>query len=120
VPEHRQAELIVSQQDAVPVLCVRGEVDLANAGQLERALNELASGHPPVVVLSLYDAVYFDSSIAHVLFRSNEQLRRDGTALFVVRPSRSSGQRVYNLLELSKLIRSFDSLEDALAASRPA
>ena len=120
MPEPRQAELVVMQQGGVSVLCVRGEVDLANAAQLERGLHELASGHPTVAVLSLYDAVYFDSSIAHVLFRANEQLRQAGTALFIVRPGRSSGRRVYKLLELSTLIRSFDSVEDALAASHPA
>ena len=119
LPEHRQAELVITQQDGVPALCVRGEVDLANASQVERALHELAIRHPPVVVLSLYDAVYFDSSIAHVLFRSNEQLRQKGTTLFIVRPSSNSGRRVYNMLELSKLITTFDSLEEALSAAHP-
>jgi anti-anti-sigma factor len=111
--------LTIKQEDGVPALCVRGEVDLVNATQLESTLHELAADHPPVVVLSLYDAVYFDSSIAHVLFRSNERLRQEGTTLFIVRPSQSSGRRVYKLLELSELITSFDSLEDALAAAHP-
>ena len=60
-----------------------GELDVASAPELERALDEAQTG-APVVVLDLNDLVFIDSSGVRVIVEASEYARIAGHRLIVV------------------------------------
>ncbi len=87
---------------AVPVVQVRGDIDMTNAGQLRQDLTDLSSG--PVIV-DLSDVGYFDSAGFAVL----DRLLSRGTVAVVVAP----GSVVRTAMALMAL-----SFHDSVAAAR--
>jgi anti-sigma B factor antagonist len=89
---------------AVPVVQVRGDIDITNAAQLRQDLTEVTSG--PVIV-DLSDVGYFDSAGFAVL----DRLLSRGTVAVVVAP----GSVVHTAMALMAL--SFHDSVDAARAS---
>jgi anti-sigma B factor antagonist len=72
------------QSDGVPVLAVRGEVDVATAPQLRERLLALADQNPVVVVADLTEVTFIDSTALGVLVSGAKRLRSGGGDLRLV------------------------------------
>lgn len=109
------SEQIVTEHEAdgVRVLTVNGEVDIANAAELEERLRAAAQGARRLVV-SLASCTYMDSSGLRVLIRlSNELHDRFG----VVVEQRSQIRRIFDIAGLDLQMNVYDAVDDAVAAT---
>jgi anti-anti-sigma factor len=61
-------ELRTTDRDHVALVDLSGELDLTNASELERRLEEIAQGSS-ALVLDLNRVLFLDSAALHVLFR---------------------------------------------------
>lgn len=94
-------ELETVRGDAQAVVTVRGELDLASAGQLEAALAELAG--VPDVVVDLRELEFMDSRGLQVLLQARTRAQAAGTDLAL-----TEGRPVVErLLEVTGLGTSF-------------
>jgi stage II sporulation protein AA (anti-sigma F factor antagonist) len=105
------AEIRVSDDGGVRTVRVRGEVDLSNLADLERAVTEIPN-HTLGVLLDLSRTTYIDSSTVQLLYRLRSRVKRRRQLLSVVSPDGSPIRRV---LELT----GFPSPREPLWASAP-
>jgi anti-sigma B factor antagonist len=99
--------------DAV-VVRVAGEVDLASAPELGRALEAGFEGVRCVVV-DLSGIGFLDSSVLDVLVRGQADLAAQGIEFRVVSPSDRAVRRVFEITRLNDVLGVVGSLDDALA-----
>jgi anti-anti-sigma factor len=66
-------------------LVLRGEIDLASAPVLERALQDIERSSPDRIVLDLAALDFLDSSGIHLLIRAQERARTSRHQLVVTR-----------------------------------
>lgn len=95
------------------VIDVRGEIDLATADLLARAVEQVDDRVGRVVV-DLSGVSFLDSSALNVLVRCKRLLDRREIALRVVSPG-PVVRRVFEFTHLSDRLHVVDSLNDALA-----
>ncbi len=102
--------------DGIHVLQVGGEIDIANAGTLERHLEAAAAalGSGPLVV-SLQTCAYMDSTGLRPLMRLAD---RRGDDFYVVVPPKTHIRRIFELTHLHEQMHVCDSLEAALSQAR--
>jgi anti-anti-sigma factor len=84
-------------------LVVSGEIDLANADQIE---NQLLSRIPNLVssvVVDLAEVTFIDSSGVRMLFSLVQRLDATRTALIVIAPHGSVARRVLDLCGMDKV-----------------
>jgi anti-anti-sigma factor len=93
---------------AAPVVRLTGEIDRANAGELERRLYALV---PDPVVIDLSGLAFLGSAGLQVLFALAQRCER----LAVVAPRRSAFRRALEVAELGRVAHLADTLEAALA-----
>jgi anti-sigma B factor antagonist len=99
--------------DAV-VVRVAGEIDLASAPELGRAL-EASFGDARCVVVDLSGVSFLDSSVLNVLVRGQADLAEQGIEFRVVSPSDHAVRRVFEITRLNDVLGVVGSLDDALA-----
>ena len=97
----------IDRSGAVPVARITGEIDRANAAQVEPLLAELAPG-PAVVDLS--GLAFLGSAGLQVLFSLANRCMR----LAVVAPPQSAYRRAMEVAELGRVAHLSDSLGAAL------
>jgi anti-sigma B factor antagonist len=95
------------------VIEVAGEVDLATAPELERAI-ELNSNAAERVVIDLTDAAFVDSSALQVLVTSREWLAGQAIVMSVVVPTSSIVYRPFEIASLVETLNVLPKVEDAL------
>lgn len=112
-------ELEVRETDLgdVAFAALSGELDLTNAEELERRLDELASGASSVV-LDLNRVEFLDSAALHVLFTVARRLGEEGRGLGVVLGEDAPVARAISIVSLGELATVGPSLEDVLAGLR--
>jgi anti-anti-sigma factor len=66
---------------------VIGELDIASAGELARAIQDALGRGPETLLVDLCDVSFLDSSALHVLIKTHHCARSAGAALVVLRPS---------------------------------
>ena len=81
------------------VVALRGELDLAGAGTLERELNRLESDLPATVVLDLRDVDFMDSSGLRVIATSAQRALRHGQRFALV-PGAAQVMRVFDITRM--------------------
>lgn len=86
--------------DGTLVVELAGELELASAERFERALGELAEHSR--LVLDLRGLEFIDSSGVRCLICAQDQARRAGRELVVVRPASASAGRVFEILALDR------------------
>ena len=82
-----------SQQGGTTTVVVCGELDIATAPELERALCDGETG-AEVVIVDLRDVGFIDSSGLHVIVAAHERIRRAGRRLLVV-PGSAAVRRLF-------------------------
>jgi anti-sigma B factor antagonist len=99
--------------DAV-VLAIVGEIDMATAPEVARAID---GGHADVerVVVDLTEVTFLDSSALNALVHSQRELAENDIAFRIVSPSDHAVRNVFDITHLTGPLSVVDSLADALA-----
>ena len=100
----------------VPVVALRGELDLARSRDLSSRLGELAGEAGTAAVLDLSDVSFMDSSALGVVLQASRRFRRQAKRFVVVAPPGP----VLRLLELSGVgerLALAETRDEALAAA---
>jgi anti-anti-sigma factor len=105
----------VVRRDGVAVATVDGEIDLANADELERQL-EGGLDEAAALIVDLLEVQYLDSSALACLHRVSLTADERGLAMRVVTGDRSMAQRLLNITGLDRVLRTCDSVDDAIAS----
>lgn len=98
--------------DAV-VVEVAGEVDMATAPELARAIDAGLDGAGRVVV-DLSEATFLDSSALNTLVHCQRGLAEEGVAFSVVSPSGRVLRKVFEITRLTEPLSVVESVEEAL------
>jgi len=107
-------------QSGVEVVVVRGEHDLASAGDLRGSI-EAAAARATGVVVDLTYATFIDSAVLQVLLTGRDRADEAGIG-YVIAVGDGTGHAVRRLLELTGLDRRLplaDGREAAVAAATP-
>jgi anti-anti-sigma factor len=107
-------EVSVERRGAAAVATVAGEIDLANAEELERRL-EVGLDGADALIVDLLAVDYLDSSALACLHRVSLTTADRGLALRVVTGDRSMAQRLLAITGLDRVLRTSGSVDDALA-----
>lgn len=94
---------------------VEGEIDLAVADQLARALDRAASEHDQVLI-GLQDCEFLDSSAIAVILRAHHKMAAEGRSVVAYGPS-SQVRRVLSITDLTENGLVFETREEALSGS---
>jgi anti-anti-sigma factor len=98
--------------DAV-VLAVVGEIDMATAPEVSRALD---GGHGARrVVVDLTEVTFLDSSALNALVHSQRQLAEHDVEFRIVSPTEHAVRNVFEITHLTGPLSVVDSLDEALA-----
>ena len=111
--EFQAGEIETERRGDVVVLRLRGEHDIASQSRLGDALADCAWEGTGVVV-SLIEAQFIDSSVINVLFRADAHLRDRGKRLVLHVATESVVRRVLDITQLSTMLPTTGSLEEAL------
>ena len=98
----------------VPVLTVRGEVDVSTAPELRERLLLLAERRPTTAVVDLSDVSFVDSTALGVLVSGVKRLRSGGGDLHLV-VTQPHISKVFEITGLTEVFRIFPTLEEAVA-----
>jgi len=111
---NRPAVTAIDQQDGAVVVRLSGELDLSNAAEVGRTLDDACARDPDRLVVDLGDVTFIDSTGLGVLTAARLKLR-SRNALLLLRPQLET-RRALEISGLSRQMPIFDSLEQALAA----
>jgi anti-sigma B factor antagonist len=93
-------------QDGI-VIAVRGEIDLATAGVIERELIHVEKSHD-LVVLDLSETSFMDSTGIHMIVSASHRLRGHGARLVLV----PGPPQIRRLLELTGVAEHVELTDD--------
>jgi anti-anti-sigma factor len=109
------AKVVVEQHDAGPVVCIRGEIDLANSDDLRATIMPVVPDGGPGMVLDLTEATYLDSSGIRLVFEVAARLQSQGQRLVLAVSDAALVRRVVVLTKLEQAVPIADSVREALA-----
>ncbi len=101
-PRSRAVAIAVSilEQDGLSVrVSLAGELDLATAARVERALHEAESRFPTLLIVDLRRLEFMNSTGLHLLFKATQRACDQGRRLVLVRGPRAV-QMVFNVTGL--------------------
>jgi anti-sigma B factor antagonist len=104
----------VQHRDGVAVLFVEGEIDLASAGTLRQAIDDVVSGRPRGLVIDLSEVAYLDSSGVQVLVEARDSVGQGGR--FAVATRGPMTTRIIRILCLDDILVLHETVDDALSA----
>jgi anti-sigma B factor antagonist len=117
-PARRQKLEVVDIALPAPGVAVSGEIDIATAPSLERALDAAIMTSHGAFVLDLSDVGFLDSSALHALLRARALLAREDRALAIVCPP-GPVRRLFEVAGIADLLFLYACREDAAAALVP-
>lgn len=105
--------------EGIPVVRVRGEIDLYTVHEFETALESGLTSNPPALIADLTGASYLDSSGLSALLHVYKLISAQGGPLYVIASPDSPGvKRVLNITHLDTIFRVRDTMDDAAAEIR--
>ena len=113
MPDDDQFAIESSADGDVVVLSVSGEVDMATAPELAKAI-ELVSDQTRAVVVDFHAVTFLDSSGLNALVRGQRALGERGIELRVVTAAESPVRRVFEITQLTDSLSVVGSLDEAL------
>jgi anti-anti-sigma factor len=99
--------------DAV-VVAIVGEIDMATAPEVTRAIEAGFRGVARVIV-DLSDVTFLDSSALNAFVQSQQELAQHDVAFRIVSPADHAVRNVFEITRLTEPLSVVDSLEQALA-----
>jgi anti-sigma B factor antagonist len=109
------ADVQFSDHQRVVVARLTGEVDLSNAGSIEKAIAEATPNHALGLILDVSALDYLDSAGIHLVYKLREKLRARSQILWLVIPPDSPANDALRLAGVSRNIDTAESLETAMA-----
>lgn len=103
--------LVYDHNDGSEILHVFGEIDLANAEELESAIVKVTNGNGRVVV-DLSGCSYMDSSGLNVVAKA---FRSFGERFRLVVPHNGSVHRIFDIAGFTEHLQVYDALDIALS-----
>jgi len=100
--------------DEIAVIAARGFIDTTTAPELEKKLEEQLALNKYRIVVDLKNIDYVSSAGWGVFVSEIREIRENGGDLVLVSMS-PDVYDVYELMEFSSILKSFDSLEEAIA-----
>lgn len=108
--------LILKENEGVPVLNVDGEIDVYTSPKLHAELNGLMDKHPRGLILNLAKVHFIDSTGLGTIAHTAEALSAGGKKMTIVCP-REQLRKVFDVSGLSRNIVSlFEEESEALGA----
>lgn len=104
-------------EDGVPVVQLKGEIDLHTCPQLRTALQDLMAAGKYRIVLDLEQVPYLDSAALGVLVDAVRRARENGGGIHLVQVT-PFVQRAFEITRLIKIFQVHDSVEAAQAAAQ--
>ena len=102
-PAPEPFEVLVVRFDHEVVVSVTGEIDVATAPLLSKALAEAGPGTTRRLVIDLHATPFVDSSGLNVFVRAVKRLRHEGAEL-VLRSPRDNARKVLSVTGLDQVI----------------
>jgi anti-sigma B factor antagonist len=90
----------------VTVIAVSGEVDLASADQLDKAIRDAEQSAAGWIVIDLEDLRFMDSTCLGVLLQARRRARETGDRLRFICSSHQQVTRLLSITETSELLSS--------------
>lgn len=118
---HTQPEITTSTEDALGVVSIQGEHDIASAPELRSVLAAALEAHSGVVA-DLTPASFVDSTVLGVLLGAREQAqeRGRGFAVLLSADAELAVRRIIDVTGLAPILPVFDTRDAAFAAARAA
>ncbi len=91
-------------------LRARGELDVATAPLLERAISAAEALQPSTIVLDFQDLAFMDSTGLHALVRAHDRAA-EGERIVIVVNGNEGVRKVFRLTRTDHLLREADTLE---------
>lgn len=111
----KPASVHTQQEERTPIIIVAGEIDMATAPMLDRALSEaIEAGNGPVV-LDLCDVSFFDSSGLRAAIVAHRELGEQGRRLALACLPEGHVWRTFGLAGVDDMLSLHPSREAALA-----
>ncbi|MBV9270688.1 MAG: STAS domain-containing protein [Candidatus Eremiobacteraeota bacterium] len=110
VPE----ESTLEYEHGVPILTVRGDIDIWNIEDFHRPLQQLVESATHGAIVELNDVTFAIGRVFGTLTAAAEKLTRENKRLVVVCPSNHFGCRIFSILHYPHTIA--ESREEALDA----
>jgi anti-sigma B factor antagonist len=107
------ARLEVEQRAGVPVVRIRGEVDISNAEEVAAGIEAAVPNSSPGVIIDLTPTTYLDSSGVNFLFRLAHRMEVRRQRLRVVVPADHSVRRVLEITGLQDVVTLEAHLDEA-------
>jgi len=104
----------VFARNGVPIVRVRGEIDLSNADSVLTSIDGAKDEHAPGLVVDLQALEYLDSAGVRLLFRASRSVADSGGRFVAVVPLDSPARRVLDLAEAASVFPLEESEEAAL------
>jgi anti-sigma B factor antagonist len=101
------------KDNGVTVLCARGYIDSTTIEEVEKKLLDQIAQNRYRIIMDLTGTEYINSSGWGVFLREIKNIREHKGDILLVGMT-PDVYHVYDTMEFSKILRSFDSLEEAL------
>jgi anti-sigma B factor antagonist len=92
-------EATTDEEQVVPVLRVRGEIDVASAPEFHASLSDLVGQGSEIVLVDMSEVSFIDSTGLGVLVGTEKEMRQDGRQLQL----KVNQPQILRLLELTGL-----------------
>jgi anti-sigma B factor antagonist len=103
--------------DGIPVVRLKGEIDLHTCPELRATLSRLMEDGKHRIILDLAEVPYLDSAALGVLVDAVRKARENGGGIFLVQVT-PFVQRAFEITRLIKIFQVHPSVEDARRAAR--
>jgi anti-sigma B factor antagonist len=110
-----QFEVTASGEPGVPVLGVRGEIDVASAPEFHSSLSDLIGQGSEMVIVDLSEVSFIDSTGLGVLVGAEKEMRASGQELRLV-VTRPQITKILELTGLDEVFTVLPSTNDAVRA----
>jgi anti-anti-sigma factor len=102
-------QISVSSHESIPVLCIKGDLDIASAPGFETAVSEHSNLYQSPLTLDLSECTFIDSGGLNVLLQTIRRL--DDLAWLGVAGANDNLRRVFDIVGLTAIPR-FRLLDD--------
>jgi len=99
--------------DAV-VVAIVGEIDMATAPEVSKAI-DTGHGGAARVIIDLSEVTFLDSSALNAFVQSQQELAERDVAFRIISPADHAVRNVFEITRLTEPLSVVDSLADALA-----
>lgn len=111
-----EIKIVESSAPEVPLVLLRGEIDLHTCPDLRAALQRLMDEGKHRIVLNMSEVPYLDSAALGVLVDAVRRARENSGGLYLAQVM-TFVRRAFEITRLIRIFPVYDTVEDAVAAA---